>query len=88
MAPSEHWLRCGTEKGRKTLIILETIKPISIFFNIFVCVCETNLSFEGRTPFFLKEKNSCILEINTEIAKLFRNILFKDQMEMAHNESL
>lgn len=38
-APSEHWLRCGIEKGQKTLIILETMKHFSIFFNIFVCVC-------------------------------------------------
>lgn len=64
------------------------MKHLSILFGfVGFFFCETKLNFEGRTPLFQKEKKKKILEINTEIAKLFKDLFFKDQMGMADNES-
>lgn len=59
------------------------MKHLSILFKFF---CETKLSFESRIPLFQKEEMDIYWKF-TEIAKFFKNLLFKDQMEIVHNES-
>lgn len=86
----EHQLRSVVSRKRRSEnsgVFSNYETPFNLVWFCWGFFCETKLNFEGRTPLFQKEKKKKILEINTEIAKLFKDLFFKDQMGMADNES-